>query len=183
MSRELDSLDRPIPPAYMAHFVLRTRDLQKLKAWYEKVLGARAVFENPIAAFMTFDSEHHRLAILQNSDFKPAEEQSVGVDHVAYTLSSLDDLLHTYKRLSADSIVPYRCVNHGPTTSMYYRDPDGNGVELQVDNSESKEELQAWFQGSVFEKNGYGVTFDPDKLLGRWENGDPIEELVQQGSA
>ena len=45
------------------------------------------------------------------------------------------------------------------------------------------QELQAWFQGSVFEKNGYGVTFDPDKLLGRWENGDPIEELVQQGSA
>ncbi len=104
MSRELDSLDRPIPPAYMAHFVLRTRDLQKLKAWYEKVLGARAVFENPIAAFMTFDSEHHRLAIIQNSDFKPAEEQSVGVDHVAYTFSSLDDLLHTYKRLSADRI-------------------------------------------------------------------------------
>ncbi len=28
-----------------------------------------------------------------------------------------------------------------------------------------------------------GVEFDPDKLLARWENGDRIEELVQQGSA
>ena len=65
MSRELARLDKPIPPLYMAHFVLRTRDLQGVKTWYEKVLGARAVFENPVASFLTFDREHHRLAIVQ----------------------------------------------------------------------------------------------------------------------
>jgi catechol-2,3-dioxygenase len=27
-----------------------------------------------------------------------------------------------------------RPFNHGLTTSLYYRDPDGNKVELQVDN-------------------------------------------------
>ena len=183
MSRELAGLDRPIPPAYMAHFVLRTRDLKSVKTWYEKVLGARVVFENPIAAFMTFDREHHRLAIVQSNDFHAADRQAVGGDHVAYTFSSLGDLLHTYKRLSAESIKPYWCINHGPTTSLHYRDPDENQVELQVDNYESTEELQGFFQSSVFEKNPIGVEFDPDKLLERWLNGEPIEELVQQGSA
>ena len=183
MSRELARLDKPIPPLYMAHFVLRTRDLQGVKTWYEKVLGARAVFENPVAAFLTFDREHHRLAIVQSADLHAADRQAVGVDHVAFTFSALGDLLHTYKRLSAESIKPYWCINHGLTTSLYYRDPDGNQVELQVDNFESVEELQGFFQGSVFQKNPIGVEFDPDKLLERWENGDPIEELAQQGSA
>ena len=29
--------------------------------------------------------------------------------------------------------MPVRTINHGPTVSMYYKDPDGNQVELQVD--------------------------------------------------
>ena len=28
-----------------------------------------------------------------------------------------------------------------------------------------------------------GVNFDPDKLLARFENGDPLEELLKQGAA
>ena len=31
-------------------------------------------------------------------------------------------------------IQPHVPVQHGPTTSLYYRDPDGNMVELQIDN-------------------------------------------------
>jgi len=33
-------------------------------------------------------------------------------------------------------------VNHRPTTSMYYRDPDGNRVELQIDNFPTAKEGQ-----------------------------------------
>ena len=42
--------------------------------------------------------------------------------------------LYTYARLKGDGIEPYWCINHGPTTSLYYKDPDGNQIELQVDN-------------------------------------------------
>lgn len=34
--------------------------------------------------------------------------------------------------------------NHGPTTSLYYRDPDGNQIETQVDNFETAEEATAF---------------------------------------
>jgi catechol-2,3-dioxygenase len=38
--------------------------------------------------------------------------------------------------LKGAGITPFVSVNHGLTTSFYYRDPDGNGVELQIDNLE-----------------------------------------------
>ena len=45
-------------------------------------------------------------------------------------------------RLKAAGILPYWCINHGPTTSLYYKDPDGNVIELftQIDrmSDESK---------------------------------------------
>ncbi len=183
MARQLAPLDRSIAPIQMAHFVLRTRSLETLKAWYGKVLGARVVFENPVIAFMTFDEEHHRLALVQNPELRDADARSVGLEHVAFTFGDLGGLLHTYERLRTAGIEPYWCVNHGPTTSLYYRDPEGNQVELQIDNFESVDKLQGFFRSGSFAKNPIGVEFNPDKLLERWEKGDPIQELVQQGSA
>jgi len=36
-------------------------------------------------------------------------------------------------RLRELDILPVMCLDHGMTISMYYADPDGNGVEIQVD--------------------------------------------------
>jgi catechol-2,3-dioxygenase len=183
MKRQLDPLDRTIPPAKFAHLVLRTKRLSEVVAWYETVLGARAVFRNDFIAFLTYDDEHHRIAVVQDPRFAEPAENSVGVDHFAYTHASLGALLQTYKRLAAKGIRPFWCINHGPTTSMYFRDPDGNRIELQVDNFPDVAALQAWFQSGDFAKNPIGVDFDPEKLLARWENGDPEAELIRQGSA
>ena len=113
--------------------------------------------------------------------FQPA--LAAGTDHVAFTHADLGDLLYTYVRLERANIEPYWCINHGPTTSLYYRDPDGNGVELQHDNFPTKEALNTWMRSDAFAKNPIGVAFDPEKLIARYENGDPVEELVKQGSA
>ncbi len=99
------------------------------------------------------------------------------------TYDGLGDLLSTYRRLKADGIVPYWCINHGPTTSMYYRDPESNQIELQIDNYEKVEDLNAWMRGTAFSENPLGVEFDPERLIARFESGDPLEELVRQGSA
>ena len=56
-------------------------------------------------------------------------------------------------------------------------------MELQFDNFESAEALQGWFERGDFAKNPIGVTFDPEKLIERFEAGDTIDELVKQGSA
>ena len=181
--RALHPTDQPIPPARLAHFVLRCRSFAETKEWYLKVLNAHVQFENEFLAFITYDGEHHRIAFVNLPD---CEEQSLGgqgVDHVAFTYDGLGDLLSTYRRLKADGIVPYWCINHGPTTSMYYRDPENNQIELQIDNFEKLEDLNAWMRGSAFSENPLGVEFDPERLIARFESGDPLEELVRQGSA
>jgi catechol-2,3-dioxygenase len=181
MARTLPS-DPPVP-AKFAHFVLRTRRMEPLRDWWRNLLRARVAFENDLVCFMTYDDEHHRLAIVAIPALQDSPEGGVGLDHVAYTYSGLGDLLATYERLKKDGILPYWAINHGPTTSLYYRDPDGNQVELQVDNFGDSEALNGWFRSGAFEKNPIGVEFDVEKLIERFRNGDPIGDLVKQGAA
>ena len=173
-----------VTPTKLAHLVFRTANLEVARNWWCTVLGARVVFANPFLAFLTYDDEHHRIALLQLPGLAPRPDgPSIGLEHVAFTYPSLGDLLGTYERLKAGGITPYWCINHGPTTSMYYRDPDGNQVELQIDNFPTVEELNEWFQSGAFAQNPIGVEYDPERLLARFRRGDLVGELVQQGSA
>ena len=182
MSRKVDE-KKQVKLAKFAHFVLRAKDLNKSVAWYKTVLGLDVQHQNPMLVFMTYDDEHHRLAIVQAQNKDQVPKGAAGVDHVAYTLDSLEDLLVLYKRLKGEGILPVWPINHGLTTSLYYEDPDGIRVEFQVGNFETKEELNAYIRGKAFAENPIGVNFDPEKLIERFESGDPLEELVQLGSA
>ena len=98
----------------------------------------------------------------------------IGVDHVAYTYSSLDDLLDNYEQLKAKGITPYWCVHHGITVSMYYADPDGNQMEFQVDSYESTDEANAFMSGPDFASNPIGVEYDPEDWLAQKKAGVPL---------
>lgn len=182
MTRTLEST-RAIRPAHFAHFVIRVRDLQSSIDWYEKVIGMEIVHRGEKLAFMSYDDEHHRVALAETPVEHSAPSGAPGLDHVAYTFETLGDLLSTYRRLEASGIKPYLPINHGPTTSLYYRDPDDNGIEFQVDNFETAAELKGWMQSEAFLANPLGVPFDPERLVERYLAGDPIGELLRQGAA
>ncbi len=185
MTRTVEA--REVTPAKFAHYVLRVSDMDASVAWYGAVLGMEVVHRNDFICFLTYDDEHHRMAMVQvpaNETVDQATRLGLpGLDHVAYTLNSLEELLATYKRLKTQDILPVWPINHGLTTSMYYADPDGNRVEFQVENLDTKAELQAYMRSAAFAENPIGIDFDPEKLLARYENGDPLEELLKQGSA
>jgi catechol-2,3-dioxygenase len=177
-SRTLDS--KPIAPSLFAHFVLRSSNMPALVDWYSTVLNMRVVKRNDFICFLTYDEEHHRLAIVNIPGLHKADEKSWGLAHVAYTFRDVGELLSTYRRLKAKSIVPYRPIHHGPTLSMYYHDPDGNSVEMQVDCFKTKAEASAYFQTESFTRNPIGVDFDPEALVAAYEQGTPESELLRQ---
>ena len=172
----------PIRPTKFAHVVYRTRRFEQMLQWYETVFGARVQYQNPGLAFLSYDEEHHRFAFANMALFHPdgteTERQgSIGVDHVAYTYGSLNDLLENYARLKESGISPYWCVHHGITVSMYYADPDGNQMEFQVDSYNSSEEAVA-FINEYFGANPVGVEYDPEDWLARLRAGTPASDFL-----
>lgn len=171
------------PPAKLAHVVWKTGQFEEMVDWYCTVLEATVTFRNPLIAFITYDDEHHRVAFLNIGTERRDDATRSGLEHVAFTYASLGDLIGTFRRLADTGLRPYWCINHGPTTSMYYEDPDGNHVELQIDNFATAEDLLEWFEAGSFLENPIGVEFDPELLARRFDEGIPTSELVKQGSA
>jgi catechol-2,3-dioxygenase len=171
---------KPIAPSLFAHFVLRSSNMQRMVDWYTTVLNMRVVKRNDFICFLTYDDEHHRLAIVNIAGLHAPDAKAWGLAHVAYSFRNVGELLSTYRRLKAKGIEPYRPIHHGPTLSMYYHDPDGNSVEMQVDCFKTKEEASAYFQTEAFTRNPIGVDFDPETLVAAYERGVPEAELLRQ---
>src|SRR3546814_2197885 len=74
-SGEADAGQQAISPQRLAHFVLRTSRFEELVDWYQTVLGATSAFKNEMLAFLSYDEEHHRVAI--RSEEHTSELQSL----------------------------------------------------------------------------------------------------------
>ena len=87
-------------------------------------------------------------------------------------------LMENYDRLKQVGITPYWSVHHGVTLSMYYRDPDGNRMEFQVDCCANADEAHALMHSDGFAANPVGVDYDADALLARYRNGTAESNLL-----
>jgi len=141
------------------------------------------VYENEFLSFMTFDEEHHRLGIVQLPEPVKRTPMTAGLAHSAYTFPSLESLLTKYEDLNKADIQPHVPVQHGPTTSIYYRDPDGNMVELQIDNFTTPEAATEYLRGEEFHTDPFGPSFDPDTMLAALRAGIPEAELLTRAWA
>jgi catechol-2,3-dioxygenase len=177
-------LDAPVTvvksPSKLAHVVLRTSQVQPMIQYCTDFLGARVIYKNDMLAFLTYDDEHHRIALVQVPGTQAKVPTSCGLEHIAFTFDSLPDLLLAYRQRKAKGILPLWSVNHGPTTSIYYRDPDGNEFETQVDNLQDLDMATGFMKSKAFAENPIGVDFDPEDFIRRLENGKAQEELQKR---
>lgn len=169
-----------IAPKKFAHVVYLTSNFEALVDWYERVFEAEAVFREENICFLTYDDEHHRIAIIRAPGLAPRAPGTAGVHHVAYTFANLAALFATYERLKAAGIKPSWAINHGPTLSFYYRDPDENQMEFQVECFGSVEESAAYFFTDDFAQNPIGVEFDPEEMLARLRAGESEDALKRR---
>jgi catechol 2,3-dioxygenase len=125
----------------LGHVVLRVTDCPPAERFYNGVLGLPICARLDQDGFkMTFFSlgNHHDFAVMQVSGADGAPgESSPGLHHIAFKIgSSLDELREAKAALEAAGITP-NPMDHEVTKSLYFADPDGNGVELYVDASDA----------------------------------------------
>lgn len=183
MRRDRQLSRRDVRPSAFAHIVFRTGRFEEMVTFYKQFLNGWEVMRSEKYSFQTYDEEHHRVAIVNVGDVPRRDPLAAGVEHFAYSFASLGDLLANFLRLKALGILPYWCINHGATTSIYYRDPDGNQIETQTDNFDTREELVGFFETEAFKNNPLGVQFDPDRLVELYREGRQERELKRQGIA
>src|SRR6266852_4337226 len=89
-----------VSPRKLAHVVIRTKsNLDAMVKWYSVVLGAHVVFNAGFLVFLSYDDEHHRIAIAASGDLAERPRRAAGLDHIAFTYEDIDTLLTTYARL------------------------------------------------------------------------------------
>jgi catechol 2,3-dioxygenase-like lactoylglutathione lyase family enzyme len=179
----------PQPPQSLAHWVIKTARPREMIDWYGRVFGASVVHEDSQIVFLTWDHESHRLALVKVPrfvrllfPFSRFRRKIYGIDHLALTYDSLEPLLLNYERLKKMGITPVWSINHGPTTSFYYEDPDGTRLEFQTENFPSAEATAEFFSTPEFTENPIGIDTDPDYLLERLRAGTSMTELLRLGA-
>jgi len=169
----------PIHPAKFAHVVLKTPNLKRARDWYLTLLQGRVGYENDMVCFVTYDDEHHRVGLLAMPGLVAPPPNAYGLEHLAFTYGSLGTLLANYRRLKRLGVEPYWTINHGPTISMYYRDPDRNKVETQYDVFATADEATD-FINKYYGENFMGIIFEPEHMAQRYEAGEALESLVKR---
>jgi catechol-2,3-dioxygenase len=178
-------MTEPIKPTFH-HFNLKTTQLQALVDWYSTVVGADVVFKDETGAWLSNDPANHRIALLAFPGFEddPDKDTRTGLHHSAFEYDAFEELNSSYLRLRGEGIEPDYCIDHGMTLSYYYRDPDGNYVELQVDLFGDWSASKRWMETSPdFKANPIGVFVDPAKVADAAAGGDALDEIHRRAWA
>jgi catechol 2,3-dioxygenase len=125
----------------LGHVVLRVTDRERAERFYGGVLGlpvcARFDEGGMKMAFFTLGN-HHDFAVMEVSGEGSGHgESAVGLHHVAFRIgNTLDELREARARLDAAGVATTP-IDHDVTKSLYFADPDGNGIEVYVDVSDA----------------------------------------------
>ena len=162
------------------HVTIKTSRLDEMIAWYALVVGAEVQFRDQGAAWMTNDAANHRIAFLAvpglSDDAQKANHN--GMHHCAFEYDSFADLMASFDRLRKAGLEPAFCLDHGLTISLYYKDPEGNFVELQSDNFSDWRLSGEFIRTSTdFAANPIGTFFDPARVYEQFQAGVEFETL------
>lgn len=188
--------DGPFPAPQFSEVVLKTSNFARMKDWYENLLQVKAFFVRDDAkqaswtgawgiAFIRLYHQHPYTQVLGLFEVPAVSGKAdglkgePGLHHMQLRHQGLDHLFSRFEALRAQGIVPERAWNHGPGTSFYYRDPDGNMVELSAVNYADEEAYLAYYRSESYRRNVSGIEIDPGEYVARYRSGVTQQELVR----
>jgi catechol 2,3-dioxygenase len=121
--------------------VLRVTNRERAERFYNGLLGlpicARLDEGGFRIAFFSLGN-HHDFAVMEvTGEGSSRAESAVGLHHVAFKIgTTLNELREARSKLEAAGIATTP-IDHDVTKSLYFADPDGNGIEVYVDVSDA----------------------------------------------
>ena len=122
----------------LGHVVYYVRDLEASLRFYHEAVGLQVsgkIF-NGRAALLTGGRTHHELLLIEVGEAEgPMQGKRIGLYHVGWKVGdSMADLKAVYQKLNDLGYPLEGLSDHTISHSLYLQDPDGNEVELYVDN-------------------------------------------------
>jgi catechol-2,3-dioxygenase len=120
----------------LSHLVISVKDLDKMVAFYRDVMGLEVTHEHPgHMVFLTADRtiEDHMIGL-----FTGLEGESNVLVHHCWRVDSVEDVRAFYRRFVELRVPIDHCVSYAytwlgqSTVSCYFKDPEGNHVEIQA---------------------------------------------------
>ena len=176
----------PLPAMRLGEIVLATCNYEVMKAWYRVMLDLEPSLEHvPTDAsatrsgssppkptrmcFFRLHAEHpyqDMIALFEMPGAGVATGRS-GLHHMQLRNASMLVLQERYRLLRAAGVVPFQAMDHGPSTSLYYRDPDQNAVEISASNFATNEEVETCLASENYKRNPAGKVIDPAEWAGQ----------------
>lgn len=124
----------------LGHIVFYVGDLNESLRFYHDTLQLKLVGRlfNGRAAALTGGRTHHELLLIEVGEAPgPLRGKRVGFYHAGWKIGdSLEQLRSMQERLTGNGYAIKAMVDHSITYSLYLYDPDGNEIELYVDNKQ-----------------------------------------------
>ena len=117
----------------LGHVLIRASDQERSKRFYTEVLGFGVSEHLPDdAAFLTLGEDFHTFDIAQQGTNGVAGSPGgqPGLGHIAFKVESYAALREAYTTLQQHGVEIQRAVDHNSQRSIYFRDPDGLGLEI-----------------------------------------------------
>jgi catechol 2,3-dioxygenase-like lactoylglutathione lyase family enzyme len=128
-----------VPELAFSHFGFFVRDLERMADFYSRVLGFaisdRGELDTPHGrvslVFLTRDpQEHHQIVLVsgrpQSLPFNP-------INQISFRVKDFAGLRALHRAIQSEPVSEISPVSHGNALSVYFRDPEGNRIELFVD--------------------------------------------------
>ena len=119
----------------IGHLLLRIADEEASKRFYRDVLGFRIAEQDPEhgGVFMTLGHGFHTIDIAQHptpQDAPRPRQGQLGLAHIAFKVASYAAFREAYAHLLEYSVEIQRAAGHVCQRSIYFADPDRNGLEI-----------------------------------------------------
>lgn len=166
----------------IGHVNFRVADQDRSKKFYTQVLGLKLAEEDPNhgGVFMTLGDDFHTVDVNDGRDGRRmGDGWKPGLVHVAFLVDSYAELRDSYVHLLEQGVQIDHATNHVNQRSIYFKDPDGVGLEIYY---EIPGALQLFPQGRQDEDEPLPVTKQgeplPDWLLEDWPSPDHVAALA-----